>query len=422
MKSRIYILVLALCTLFTIHVQAQDDARLSERTLTGTARYMGMGGAMTAIGGDPSAVRDNPAGLGLYRRMEVLVTMGGGPGVFMVPQISLVLATDRNNFMFSYNRLHSFNHILYGSRTNDPSLGAQLAGLTNVPWDIPFCSNPRNASNSLRLRETGYLNEYNFDWGMRISHQWYVGAGFHVQSYLWNSAATYEEVFEAVNDSGQHLFNINESIVRYSGSSCNFSVGVIYRPTGWLRLGFSLQTPSLGVLHLNTSGTLTALTDSLRKSYAPDCYERIKDFHLPLRLSLSTAFQIGAYGMIALQYDYTHQKYMDDVHSLRAGFEVIPVMGMYINGGYACESSFKKTDRMVPIDESFNRQDTYFMNHRWKQYASVAIGYRGTYIIAQAAYQYSWQRFKLYAHDAAVPYEFQSPTHRVVVTIGWHKN
>ena len=423
MKSRIYILVLALCTLFTIHVQAQDDARLSERTLTGTARYMGMGGAMTAIGGDPSAVRDNPAGLALYRRMEVLVTMGGGPGEFIVPQVSLVLATDRNNFMFSYNRLHSYNRTLTGSGQNGASLGALLAGLTKVPWDIPFCADRYNATNSLRLRETGYLNEYNFDWGMRISHQWYVGAGIHVQSYLLSATATYEEVFARVNDStGLHPYNINETALRYNGSSCNFSAGVIYRPTGWLRLGFSLQTPSLGILHLNTAGTLIASTDSVRKSYAPDCYDRMGDFHLPLRLSLSTAFQIGAYGMIALQYDYTHQKYMDDVHSLRAGFEVIPVMGMYINGGYACESSFKQRDLMVPLDEKFERQDTYFLNQRWKQYASIAIGYRGTHIIAQAAYQYSWQKFNLYAHEMAEPFDFQYPTHRVVVTIGWHRN
>ena len=44
---------------------SQDYTRLSERTIIGTARYVGMSGAMTAIGGDPSAVTDNPAELGL---------------------------------------------------------------------------------------------------------------------------------------------------------------------------------------------------------------------------------------------------------------------------------------------------------------------------------------------------------------------
>ena len=53
----------------------QDVQRFSERHLMGTARYVGMGGAMTAIGGDPTAALDNPAGLGLYRRSELSLTL-----------------------------------------------------------------------------------------------------------------------------------------------------------------------------------------------------------------------------------------------------------------------------------------------------------------------------------------------------------
>ena len=49
--------------------------RFSERQIIGTARYVGMGGAMTAIGGDPTAVLDNPAGLGLYRRNEIAISL-----------------------------------------------------------------------------------------------------------------------------------------------------------------------------------------------------------------------------------------------------------------------------------------------------------------------------------------------------------
>ena len=78
MKISRYIVVFILCSfsaaVFT-PAKAQDYARLGERTILGTARYIGMGGAMSAIGGDPSAVHDNPAGLGLYRRTEVMLTL-----------------------------------------------------------------------------------------------------------------------------------------------------------------------------------------------------------------------------------------------------------------------------------------------------------------------------------------------------------
>ena len=56
-------------------LRAQDVQRFSERQIIGTARYVGMGGAMTAIGGDPSAALDNPAGLGLYRQSEITLTI-----------------------------------------------------------------------------------------------------------------------------------------------------------------------------------------------------------------------------------------------------------------------------------------------------------------------------------------------------------
>ena len=76
MKHHFYILTL--CSLLLVlgsALRAQDVQRFSERQIIGTARYVGMGGAMTAIGGDPSAALDNPAGLGLYRRSEITLTI-----------------------------------------------------------------------------------------------------------------------------------------------------------------------------------------------------------------------------------------------------------------------------------------------------------------------------------------------------------
>lgn len=43
--------------------------------LSGTARYLGMGGAFGALGGDISAMNGNPAGLAVYRSSEVVTTL-----------------------------------------------------------------------------------------------------------------------------------------------------------------------------------------------------------------------------------------------------------------------------------------------------------------------------------------------------------
>lgn len=52
-----------------------DAYQLSQSDLRGTARYMSMGGAFTALGGDMSSLNQNPAGIGIYRKSEVSVTM-----------------------------------------------------------------------------------------------------------------------------------------------------------------------------------------------------------------------------------------------------------------------------------------------------------------------------------------------------------
>lgn len=44
-----------------------DAVRFGSSNITGTARYRSMAGAFGALGGDPSAMTDNPAGIGIYR-------------------------------------------------------------------------------------------------------------------------------------------------------------------------------------------------------------------------------------------------------------------------------------------------------------------------------------------------------------------
>lgn len=54
---------------------AIDGFRFSQPDMKGSARYMGMGGAFGALGGDLSSISTNPAGIGVYRRNEIGITM-----------------------------------------------------------------------------------------------------------------------------------------------------------------------------------------------------------------------------------------------------------------------------------------------------------------------------------------------------------
>ncbi|WP_294629351.1 TonB-dependent receptor [uncultured Bacteroides sp.] len=48
-----------------------DGAKITDKDLNGTARFVGMGGAMGALGGDITTMGTNPAGIGIYRSHDV---------------------------------------------------------------------------------------------------------------------------------------------------------------------------------------------------------------------------------------------------------------------------------------------------------------------------------------------------------------
>lgn len=53
-----------------------DATNIAQKDLNGTARFVGMGGAMGALGGDISTIGTNPAGIGIYRSNDAMLTFG----------------------------------------------------------------------------------------------------------------------------------------------------------------------------------------------------------------------------------------------------------------------------------------------------------------------------------------------------------
>lgn len=73
------LLFLALAALTSVGVGAQsiyDATGIAQKDLNGSARFVGMGGAMGALGGDITTIGTNPAGIGIYRSNDVSFTTG----------------------------------------------------------------------------------------------------------------------------------------------------------------------------------------------------------------------------------------------------------------------------------------------------------------------------------------------------------
>lgn len=67
MKKYPYIIAAALTALPLNAQNITDATRFGSTGITGTARYRAMAGAFGALGGDPTAMSDNPGGMGVYR-------------------------------------------------------------------------------------------------------------------------------------------------------------------------------------------------------------------------------------------------------------------------------------------------------------------------------------------------------------------
>ncbi len=77
MKTNIVLVALGL--IVSAQATAQEtylNAAIATEGLNGTARYVGMGGAMDALGADLSTISSNPAGIGLFRSSQAKISFG----------------------------------------------------------------------------------------------------------------------------------------------------------------------------------------------------------------------------------------------------------------------------------------------------------------------------------------------------------
>ena len=112
--------------------ETYENANLVTEDLNGTARYVGMGGAMEALGADLSTIGTNPAGVGLFRHSQANITgsllmKGDVPsGSFdnkartSLDQIGFVysMKTKHNSYLnlaFNYHKTRNFNSLLSAS-------------------------------------------------------------------------------------------------------------------------------------------------------------------------------------------------------------------------------------------------------------------------------------------------------------------
>lgn len=155
MKKYLLLSSLALLPASLFAQSAMEAYQFSQSDIKGTARFMSMGGAFGALGGDLSTLSQNPAGIGVYRQSEIGFTLDldaqrssattnvANPAntqtKFYLNNIGAVgtmrfgSGVLRNlNFGFTYNKDVSFNRRFSGSIADlRTSMSNYIAGISN---------------------------------------------------------------------------------------------------------------------------------------------------------------------------------------------------------------------------------------------------------------------------------------------------
>jgi long-subunit fatty acid transport protein len=276
---------------------AFDALKYSFPNQTGTARYVGMGGALGALGSDISCIGNNPAGLGMIRNTEFSVspamlfnfTESDFDGskypedkfVFNIGSIGGVYCRRFNkdkstgmqflNFGLSYQRTNNFNNNLFFTGTDSTFSIAQkftdaAQGFTPGVLTADFEKLALNtflidtAGNTTTYENLGLMNtqakgfsRQNLNSGstgdillsgaINYANKLFVGVSFGVSILHYKRENNYTET--DINDLSPRFHSLNfKEVIDVSGVGVNVKAGVVYKPLDWFRVGFAFHTPT----------------------------------------------------------------------------------------------------------------------------------------------------------------------------------
>lgn len=359
MKKLYIIPVILLYTGIATAQNESDVLRFSRTSNLGTARSAAMGGAFSALGGDLSNLSSNPAGVGVFRKSEVGLTLNANFGntksgnrssndnSFQMGDLGGVISfynpnfdwrgfnfainyTNINNFnrntkQFVYNSPTSFsqalanetNYIIDNFEKPDEYLGvfSQMAIESNVilanpetPYYEPVIIGAHQYKN---IKEDGYQGEYSFSFGTNYKDKLYLGMSIGIQSIYYKSNVVYRENPDKDNPYSLDYFDYMEKL-KTTGVGTNFKFGVIYRPIPEVRLGASIHTPTYYSMTDNYG------VDMYSKYNIPDPegyydyisnpyrYKTDYDLKTPWKAILGAAVVLKQRAIISMDYEYVN--------------------------------------------------------------------------------------------------------------------
>jgi hypothetical protein len=346
-KSAIFLIMF----LSVVSAKAQniDDAlRYSQVFYSGSARFMSMGGAFTALGGDLSAISLNPAGTAVFRSSEFSLTpqlyynttssvwngskSKDAASLFNLNQIGIVsniISTNNEkglvnlNIAYSYNRTNNFTeNITISGISNNSSMADFWASQANgyntseLPPDLNSAYetgliDPITGSNTSYgttfshygdnpystygqeikrvITNTGYSGEHSFSIGANISNKFFLGTTLGIDriKYTGHFEHLESDINNAIFDFKNFTYTDH---LEATGTGYSLKLGAIIKPVEFLRIGLAVQSPTIYRITENYYYDLSTHFDS--KINNIDSYE--SSFNSSYKYTLTTPFRVNA--------------------------------------------------------------------------------------------------------------------------------
>lgn len=350
--------IISLAALSSSAQNAYEAANIIESDLNGSARYVGMGGALNALGADISLMGKNPAGIGLYRRSDLNFTFGGlitgeqptMPGAsrsrMSVDQGGVVFAfrTDNGdtgvqfvNIGVNYTKNRNFfgNNSVYVQNLNGMySQTHEIANIANEcayydKWgllsdvSVPFIDDKKEIHDGIvgldddltyygitaqdaryRRNSNGGTTRADINIAINSSDRFYIGAAVGIYDMNFRRESFYEEL----GTNGRYYDFSNWYISR--GTGVDVKMGVICRPIpdSPFRFGVTINTPvwyniteANGTsLYLGYTGTNIEYCQGYGDSGDYD-YK----FRTPWKFNFSLGHTVGTNFAIGAEYEFT---------------------------------------------------------------------------------------------------------------------
>jgi len=339
--------------------ETYQNAELATEVLNGTARNVGMGGALEALGADVSAAGSNPAALGLFRSNQVTASFGltqqpnggnnGGDSKsnMNIDQFGVVMTTRTGssslmNWGFGYRKSSNFNQILdltgkalsynydgkaYGSSQNTityEKYWANLGDLTFSQTDYLYTQTMMKTDDgsgdlgtygsdryTLSRDRKGYIGSYDFIVGGNSNDRFYWGVAATITDVRYKNNTYYGET---VLDNGSQIGTVELSDERkITGTGFNIKGGLIFRPVEGspFRLGLSVETPTWYDLKTTNSTEIYNGTD--RGDYSGKYYQNgeVYEYEIstPWKFGLSAGSTFGQKLAIGASFNYADYTY-----------------------------------------------------------------------------------------------------------------